>query len=77
MEALARELNQGGMLETCAYMNINKRGGLASADFRSLGKYAKKYQAFIKKEIEILKKYPPLPQSKGGLFIANLSNLDL
>lgn len=54
MEALARELNQGGMLETCAYMNINKRGGFASADFRSLGKYAKKYQVFIKKEIEIL-----------------------
>lgn len=35
-------------------MNINKRGGSSSTDFKELNKYAEKYKEFIKREIEII-----------------------
>ena len=37
-----------------AFMNINKRGGSSSTDFKQLNKYAEKYKEFIKREIEII-----------------------
>ncbi len=37
-----------------AFMNINKRGGSSSTDFKELNKYAEKYKEFIKREIEII-----------------------
>ena len=37
-----------------AFMNINKRGGSSSTDFKELNKYAEKYNEFIKREIEII-----------------------
>ena len=70
MEALARELKNSGILETCAYMNINKRGGFAGANFNRLGAYAKKYQNFIKREIEIL-------QPELIVILGKLHNKDL
>lgn len=38
----------------CAYMNINKRGGYNTADKTRIRNYAKKYEKFIEKEIELL-----------------------
>ena len=35
-------------------MNINKRGGSSSTDFKELNKYAEKYKEFLKREIEII-----------------------
>ena len=37
-----------------AFMNINKRDGSSSTDFKELNKYAEKYKEFIKREIEII-----------------------
>lgn len=42
-------------LSTCAYLNINKRGGFASCDQSKLAIYAERYQLFIQKEIELIK----------------------
>ncbi len=40
--------------ENCAYMNLNKRGGYGSTNHSRLANYAKLYEPFIKKEIELL-----------------------
>jgi hypothetical protein len=42
-------------LTKCAYMNINKRGGYRGTDLNQLVAYAKTYEAFILKEIELLR----------------------
>ena len=54
MKALSQGLGVKNGLRDCSYMNINKRGGFSGTNFSRLGKYASKYQNFIKKEIEIL-----------------------
>lgn len=41
-------------LSTCAYLNINKRGGVASCDQSRLAVYAERYHLFIQKEISII-----------------------
>lgn len=41
-------------IKKCAYMNINKRGGKNSCNLERLAEYAKCYEDFIKKEIELL-----------------------
>lgn len=41
-------------LSTCAYLNINKRGGFASCDQSRLAVYAERYHLFIQKEISII-----------------------
>lgn len=41
-------------LSTCAYLNINKRGGFASCDQSRLAVYAQRYQLFIQREIELI-----------------------
>lgn len=42
-------------LSTCAYLNINKRGGVDGCDQSRLAVYAERYQLFIQKEIELIK----------------------
>lgn len=42
-------------LTECAYMNINKRGGYRGTDLSQLAAYAKTYETFILKEIELLR----------------------
>lgn len=42
------------VLKQTAYMNINKRGGLSSVNWKVLNNYAKTYRDFIKKEIELI-----------------------
>lgn len=44
----------GSSIDSAAYMNLNKRGGLNRTIPADLKNYSKKYQAFIKKEIELL-----------------------
>lgn len=41
-------------LSNCAYLNINKRGGVASCDQSRLAVYAQRYQLFIQREIELI-----------------------
>lgn len=41
-------------IKKCAYMNINKKGGNSSCNFKNLNEYAMQYKSFITKEIEIL-----------------------
>ena len=48
-------INKKKKLSTCAYLNINKRGGFASCDQSKLAIYAERYQMFIQKEIELIK----------------------
>ena len=49
-------LNKLGQSDTASfgYMNLNKRGGFGKCNDRQLRNYVKKYQCFIKKEIELL-----------------------
>lgn len=37
-----------------AYVNINKRGGFGRSNISKIGKYAKQYAEFIKREIELI-----------------------
>lgn len=48
-------INKKKKLSTCAYLNINKRGGFASCDQSRLAVYAERYQLFIQREIELIK----------------------
>ena len=41
-------------LSTCAYLNINKRGGVDGCDQSRLAVYAQRYQLFIQREIELI-----------------------
>lgn len=41
-------------IKKCAYININKKGGASTCNFKNLNEYAKQYKYFITKEIEIL-----------------------
>lgn len=47
--------HNGEILEQVAYMNINKRGGGATVDWKILNEYANEYKEQIMKEIYILK----------------------
>lgn len=42
-------------LKTCAYMNLNKRGGYGITTDSQLSNYVKKYKEFIADEIQIIK----------------------
>lgn len=57
-------------LSTCAYLNINKRGGGASCDQSRLAVYAERYHLFIQKEISII-------QPKHIVVCGELNNDDL
>lgn len=57
-------------LSTCAYLNINKRGGFASCDQSRLTVYAERYHLFIQKEISII-------QPKHIVICGELNNDDL
>ena len=57
-------------LSTCAYLNINKRGGFASCDQSRLAVYAERYHLFIQKEISII-------QPKHIVVCGELNNDDL
>lgn len=54
MNMIAKYIGKDILLEECAYMNINKKGGESKCNFQILEDYAQKYRGFIKKEIEIL-----------------------
>lgn len=41
-------------LEDCAYMNLNKRGGLNCTSYKKLQNYIKTYSSFITREMELL-----------------------
>ncbi len=41
-------------LASCAYMNLNKRGGGSFVDWQVFGKYIEKYKSFINHQIELL-----------------------
>ena len=43
------------ILREVAYMNLNKRGGGASVDWKIFNAYIEKYKEYIKKEIAIIK----------------------
>ncbi|SEH85695.1 hypothetical protein SAMN02910265_03064 [Ruminococcus flavefaciens] len=50
--------NEEGMkkaLASCAYMNLNKRGGGPFVDWQVFEKYIEKYKAFIVRQIKIMK----------------------
>lgn len=48
------KLSDEEALQQVAYMNINKRGGGATVDWKVLNKYAEEYHEYIKKEICII-----------------------
>ena len=47
-------INKKKKLSTCAYLNINKRGGFDGCDQSKLAVYAERYQLFIQREIELI-----------------------
>ncbi len=55
LSQLLEHLKVNTKLSNCAYLNINKRGGVASCDQSRLAVYAERYQLFIQKEIELIK----------------------
>lgn len=59
LEAVLGTLRENGYdvphhLKDCAYMNLNKRGGVSRTRYKILKKYVKKYQLFLIREIELL-----------------------
>jgi hypothetical protein len=54
IDMIANYIDTNIQLDKCAYMNINKRGGTAKCNFKILDEYARKYNKFITKEIEII-----------------------
>ena len=55
LSQLLEHLKVNTKLSNCAYLNINKRGGVASCDQSRLAVYAERYQLFIQREIELIK----------------------
>lgn len=54
-EEYLKDIADQDFLEQVAYMNINKRGGGATVDWKVFNEYAKKYREYIKREICIIK----------------------
>ena len=67
---MLKHLKVDTKLSTCAYLNINKRGGVASCDQSRLAVYAERYHLFIQKEISII-------QPKHIVICGELNNDDL
>lgn len=70
LSQVLKHLKVDTKLSTCAYLNINKRGGVASCDQSRLAVYAERYHLFIQKEISII-------QPKHIVICGELNNDDL